>query len=104
MQVSGNYFDASITPAPLAFQKNLTGEAGAAEPAADASASPSPAPAAASSGADEAGVLHRRWSLGEVITAIAAAGLVIVRLEEEAGAKLDDEGLPKVFTVVATRA
>lgn len=48
-------------------------------------------------------VLLRRWTLGEVVTAAAAAGLVVTRLEEEPGARMDDFGVPKLFTLVAAR-
>lgn len=45
----------------------------------------------------------RRWTLGEVVTAAAGAGLVVRRLEEEPGVRLDDAGVPKLFTLVAER-
>lgn len=41
--------------------------------------------------------------LGEVVTSVAAAGLVLVCLEEEPGVKLADAGLPKLFTLVARK-
>jgi hypothetical protein len=45
----------------------------------------------------------RQWGLGEVVTAVAAAGLRVESLVEEPGNKLDDAGIPKLFTLVATR-
>jgi 2-polyprenyl-3-methyl-5-hydroxy-6-metoxy-1,4-benzoquinol methylase len=50
-------------------------------------------------------VLWRKWTLGEVVTAVAAAGLVIRRLDEEPNRSSDvfDRGIPKTFTLVAER-
>ncbi|GFR41942.1 hypothetical protein Agub_g2736, partial [Astrephomene gubernaculifera] len=42
-------------------------------------------------------VLERRWGLGEVVSAVAGAGLRVVLLEEEAGVRLDDAGVPKTY-------
>ena len=42
----------------------------------------------------------RQWTLGEVVSSVAAAGLVLQVLEEEPGVKLADAGLPKLFTLV----
>jgi hypothetical protein len=49
-------------------------------------------------------VVHwRRWTLGEIITAAAASGLVINKLVEEPNLSSDvfDKGIPKTFTLVA---
>jgi 2-polyprenyl-3-methyl-5-hydroxy-6-metoxy-1,4-benzoquinol methylase len=46
---------------------------------------------------------HRRWTLGEVITAIADEGLFIQKLEEEENTKPYDKGIPKIFTVIAKK-
>jgi len=59
--------------------------------------------AAAAAAAGPPSTLLRRWTLGEVVTAAAAAGLVVERLEEEAGARAGDAGVPKLFTLVAAR-
>lgn len=56
-----------------------------------------------SSSPDVAGVQLRPWGLGEVVTAVCEAGLVLQCLEEEPGVKADDAGLPKAFTLVAVR-
>ncbi|PNH10716.1 hypothetical protein TSOC_002523 [Tetrabaena socialis] len=49
-------------------------------------------------------VLLRRWGLGEVVSAVGGAGLAVLLLDEEAGARLDDAGLPKLFTLLAEKA
>jgi ubiquinone/menaquinone biosynthesis C-methylase UbiE len=48
-------------------------------------------------------VSQRRWTLGEVVTAIAQVGLVIKRLEEEPNHKINDIGLPKTYTIIAEK-
>lgn len=48
-------------------------------------------------------VLLRQWTLGEVVTAVADAGLLLQQLKEEPGVKLDDAGLPKLYTLVAIK-
>jgi 2-polyprenyl-3-methyl-5-hydroxy-6-metoxy-1,4-benzoquinol methylase len=45
----------------------------------------------------------RKWTLGEVITAVASEGLFIRSLDEEPNTKADDQGIPKTFTLVAER-
>jgi hypothetical protein len=54
-------------------------------------------------GGSAAQVQLRQWGLGEVVTAVAAAGLTVERLVEEPGNKLDDAGIPKLFSLVAAR-
>lgn len=46
-------------------------------------------------------VYLRKWTLGEVITALASQGLCVKILEEEESVKPDDKGIPKLFTIVA---
>jgi hypothetical protein len=48
-------------------------------------------------------VLLRQWTLGEVVTALAGAGLCLTSLVEEPGVKLDDAGLPKMFMLSAVK-
>jgi hypothetical protein len=99
-QVSGDYFQAGLVPARVAYAKYQAPPATAAA----AMASPAlPAPAASHHAPPTSSVLHRRWTLGEVVSAAARAGLHVVALDEEAGAKSDDAGLPKVFTLVAEK-
>lgn len=52
---------------------------------------------------DSTKVLLRQWGLGEVVTAVCEAGLVLQRLEEEPTVALEDAGLPKLFTLIASR-
>lgn len=46
---------------------------------------------------------HRKWTLGEVVTAVASEGLFIQVLEEEENTKPDDKGIPKLFTIIAKK-
>mmetsp|Transcript_8987 Transcript_8987/g.12208 ORF Transcript_8987/g.12208 Transcript_8987/m.12208 type:complete len:134 (-) Transcript_8987:34-435(-) len=46
-------------------------------------------------------ILHRRWTLGEVLTTIAEGGLCLKVLQEEPGVRGVDTRIPKVFTLVA---
>ena len=77
--VSGNYFDPALRAVPVAYSKHL---AGAAAPQ----------------------VLQRRWTLGEAVSAFAAAGLRVLSLSEDPNTKLDDIGLPKTWTLLAERS
>ncbi len=80
-KVSGNYFDKSITITDVAFSKHLP---------TDTEQTPRQ-------------VYLRKWTLGEIVTAIAQAGLSIRRLDEEPNSKIDDIGLPKTFTLIAEK-
>jgi len=77
-KVSGDYFDPTLHAVPVAYSKHLPG---------------GEAPA----------VLQRRWTLGEAVTAFAAAGLRVLSLSEDPNTKLDDLGLPKTWTLLAER-
>lgn len=77
-KVSGNYFDKTIVTASVAHSKHLQ----AREPHR---------------------VYLRQWTLGEIVTAVAAAGLHITLLEEKPNSKIDDIGLPKLFTIMAEK-
>jgi SAM-dependent methyltransferase len=46
----------------------------------------------------------RQWGLGEVVTAVCDSGLVLSCLEEGPTVKLADQGLPKLFTLVAVKS
>ena len=83
--VTGDYFSQALVRTPVAYSKYATTDQ--------------------RSGSDEQqqGVQLRQWSLGEVVTAVCEAGLVMQCLEEEPGVKADDAGLPKVFTLVASK-
>ncbi len=80
-KVIGNYFDKSITVTDVAFSKHLP---------TDKQHRPQQ-------------VYLRKWTLGEIVTAVAQAGLSIRRLDEEPNSKIDDIGLPKTFTLVAEK-
>ncbi|WP_257347569.1 class I SAM-dependent methyltransferase [Pseudalkalibacillus decolorationis] len=79
-KVSGNYFDPTIDSREVAFTKYASGEA-----------------------APVTNVLQRKWTLGELVTAVAQEGLVIKVLDEEPNQKVHDIGLPKTFTLVAEK-
>lgn len=82
-KVTGDYFDTSIVETEVAYGKLLEGE--------DRTALPK--------------VQLRYWTLGEVVTAVAQAGLMIKQLVEEPNqsSEVFDKGIPKTFTVVADK-
>lgn len=77
-KVSGNYFDKAMTTTNVAHSKHLEVQ-------------------------KPGQVYLKQWTLGEVVSAIAAQDLRIRLLEEEPNNKIDDIGLPKVFTIVAEK-
>jgi SAM-dependent methyltransferase len=82
-KVTGDYFDTSMEETEVAYAKLLPGE-----------------------NRDQLKkVLIRKWTLGEIITAFAGAGLYIRLLEEEpnASSEVFDKGIPKTFTLVAEK-
>lgn len=79
-KVDGDYFQCGLATSDVAYSKHSSG---ASQPRQ---------------------VLMRKWTLGDVVTAVAEAGLVVMLLEEEQGVKADDKGLPKVYTLVARKA
>jgi 2-polyprenyl-3-methyl-5-hydroxy-6-metoxy-1,4-benzoquinol methylase len=50
-------------------------------------------------------VYWRRWTLGEVVTAVAQSGLTIKLLQEEPNlsSEIFDKGIPKTYTIVADK-
>jgi SAM-dependent methyltransferase len=88
--VRRNYFSEQLVPAPVAFSKHQRGGAGA-EAEAEASG-------------NTASVLLRQHTLGDLVTAAVRAGLAIEYFEEEAGHRLEDAGVPKLFTLVCRLA
>jgi SAM-dependent methyltransferase len=85
-KVTGDYFDSSIEEVEVAYMKFVPGM----EELSDLE----------KQGFQKA--YHRRWTLGEIITAIASAGLYINLLNEAESPKPDDKGIPKLFTIVAS--
>lgn len=85
-KVTGDYFDASLEEKIVSYSKYL--------------------PSSASSTGEKKSVVHwRRWTLGEIVTAAAASGLIITMLVEEPNLSSDvyDKGIPKTFTLVAEK-
>ncbi|WP_235848302.1 class I SAM-dependent methyltransferase [Litchfieldia alkalitelluris] len=80
-KVTGNYFDPSIKTLDVAFTKHMPEE----------------------NKQDLAKVYQRQWTIGEVVTILADAGLFIEVLEEEPNHKVHDMGLPKTYTMVLSR-
>lgn len=78
-KVTGNYFESGFEEADVAYSKHFP------------------------DGRELKKVRHRKWTLGEIVTAFAQAGLVIKLLSEEPNTKADDMGLPKTFTLVAEK-
>ncbi|MCQ2009131.1 MAG: methyltransferase domain-containing protein [Sporolactobacillus sp.] len=81
--VFGNYFDQSLHTRQVAFSKHLSHRENENE-----------APRT---------VFLREWTLGEIVTAFAQAGLVVQRLDEAPNMKINDIGLPKLFTLVCLK-
>ncbi|GAA3402548.1 class I SAM-dependent methyltransferase [Paenibacillus hodogayensis] len=82
-KVNGDYFDTSLEETSVSYAKFV--------------------PESAQS--DLHKVKLRKWTLGEIVTGIASAGLFIRLLEEEPNASSDafDKGIPKTFTLVAEK-
>ena len=80
-KVTGNYFDKTLITKNVAFSKHLPDNEQKTPPR----------------------VYLRQWTLGEIVSAFAAAGLFIRSLDEEPNSKIDDIGLPKTFTLVAEK-
>jgi 2-polyprenyl-3-methyl-5-hydroxy-6-metoxy-1,4-benzoquinol methylase len=80
-KVSGDYFDESLEKVEVAFSKHLQVND------------------------DIHYVYIRKWTLGEIITAIAESGLILCSLKEEPNQSSDifDKGIPKTFTVVSRK-
>lgn len=80
-KVSGNYFEPSIEKNKVAFTKHMPDE----------------------EQKSLSQVVQRKWTLGELITAIGQSGLMIKVLEEEPNHKVHDIGIPKTYTIVAEK-
>lgn len=82
-KISGDYFDTSLIQTDVAFSKFLPEEIQQEIPR----------------------VTLRKWTLGEIVTAVAESGLFIKKLEEEGNlsSEVFDKGIPKTFTIVAEK-
>ncbi|MGN1387318.1 MAG: class I SAM-dependent methyltransferase [Bacillus sp. (in: firmicutes)] len=80
-KVTGNYFAPELTYQSVAFSKHMP------------------------DGVQEElmQTVQRKWTIGELVTSVAASGLRIEILEEEPNHKLHDIGLPKTYTLVAEK-
>ncbi|MCH1627251.1 class I SAM-dependent methyltransferase [Ferdinandcohnia quinoae] len=81
-KVTGDYFDPTIKTKDVAFTKHMSSEIQQ----------------------ELSKVFQRYWTLGEIITALAAEGLFVKILEEEPNHKVHDIGLPKTFTICAVKS
>lgn len=91
-KVTGDYFSQGLVGSSVAYSKYSSSSTAADGGGGSSSSSSAP------------GVRLRQWGLGEVVTAVCQAGLVLQCLEEEPGVKADDAGLPKAFTLVAVNS
>ncbi|WMX55659.1 MULTISPECIES: bifunctional 2-polyprenyl-6-hydroxyphenol methylase/3-demethylubiquinol 3-O-methyltransferase UbiG [unclassified Peribacillus] len=80
-KVAGNYFAPAIENNEVAFSKHMPDE----------------------EKESLSKVVQRKWTIGELITAVGQSGLAIKVLEEEPNHKIHDIGLPKTYTLVAER-
>ncbi|GGH78259.1 SAM-dependent methyltransferase [Pullulanibacillus pueri] len=78
-KVTGNYFSKELIRTEVAFTKFLTDES------------------------ETAYVYERQWTMGEVVTAVGQGGLFIQQLDEQPNIKINDIGLPKIFTIIAEK-
>jgi 2-polyprenyl-3-methyl-5-hydroxy-6-metoxy-1,4-benzoquinol methylase len=80
-KVTGDYFDTSLVEEEISYQKFLP------------------------PGGERLTVQLRKWTLGEIVTAVADSGLIIKQLVEEPNLSSDviDKGIPKTFTLVAEK-
>lgn len=80
-RVTGNYFAPELTYQSVAFSKHMP------------------------DGVQEElmQTVQRKWTIGELITSVAASGLRIDTLEEEPNHKMHDIGLPKTYTLIAEK-
>ncbi|EST12079.1 class I SAM-dependent methyltransferase [Sporolactobacillus laevolacticus] len=84
--VFGNYFDQSLRTRDVAYSKHLNSADEKLEKK------------------ETQKVYLREWTLGEIITAFAQSGLIVQSLEESPNMKISDIGLPKLFTLVCSKA
>ncbi|WP_150271677.1 class I SAM-dependent methyltransferase [Paenibacillus tepidiphilus] len=87
-KVSGDYFDTALEEKQVSYSKYLPSDS-----------------AGAGDSARHSVVYWRRWTLGEIVTAAARAGLIIRELVEEPNlsSEVYDKGIPKTFTLAAVK-
>ncbi|MBD3107032.1 class I SAM-dependent methyltransferase [Bacillus sp. AGMB 02131] len=80
-KVTGNYFAPELTYQSVAFSKHMP------------------------DGVQEElmQTVQRKWTIGELVTSVAASGLRIHSLQEEPNHKIHDIGLPKTYTLIAEK-
>lgn len=87
----GDYFSKELVVSSVAYSKHSTPDhRNKRLQAADAGVGPA--------------VQLRQWGLGEVVTSVCESGLILSYLEEGPTVKLADQGLPKLFTLVAVKS
>ncbi|WEG13193.1 class I SAM-dependent methyltransferase [Pullulanibacillus sp. KACC 23026] len=77
--VNGNYFDPAMHPSAVATSKYTDQN-------------------------ETSYIYQRRWTLAEIMTAVAQSGLRLVQLDEHPNEKRHDMGIPKLFTLVAEKS
>lgn len=79
-KVDGDYFDDGLVESEISYGKYLPGT-------------------------PTQKVFLRKWTLGEIVTAVAGSGLMIVKLKEEPNLSGEafDKGIPKTFTLTARK-
>lgn len=80
-KVDGNYFNPELTYQSVAFSKHMPDDVEQ----------------------ELLQTVHRKWTIGEIVTSVATSGMRITVLEEEPNHKLHDIGLPKTYTLVAEK-
>jgi SAM-dependent methyltransferase len=82
-KVTGDYFDTALEERAASYTKHLPAT-GSLQPAT---------------------VFWRKWTLGEVVTAVASSGLFIRTLDEEPNlsSEVFDKGIPKTYSLVADK-
>lgn len=86
-KVTGDYFNSNIEETDVAYMKYISGLENMSE--------------------DEKKALQkarlRKWTLGEVVTAVAEVGFHIELLKEDENPKPEDKGIPKLFTLISSK-
>lgn len=110
VQVNGDYFTTQpLAAVDVAFSKYEEVAAATAESEVQGQSDPRREAAGGRDGRGGEGGFRptaylRQWALGEVVTAVCSSRRLAIRLlDEEPGPRLDDAGLPKVFTLLAER-